>query len=225
MSKVLVIAAHPDDEILGVGATVARHVANGDVAYALILGQGQLSRDNIADTNEVLEKLQNDARKSANIIGFKDIYFESFPDNQFDTVSNLSIVKAVEKYIGQIKPNIIYTHHYGDLNVDHRITHNAVMTATRPFVSDVNEIYSFETLSATECNFDYDYSSFKPNYFVDIGKWIDKKIEALKCYKTEMKDFPYPRSIENIEYTAKKWGSLCGTHFAEAFEVLRVIER
>ena len=225
MNRVLVIAAHPDDEVLGVGATIARHVDDGDVAYALILGQGQLSRDNITDANDVLKELQKDAIECARIIGFKDIIFESFPDNQFDIVSNLSIVKVIEKYIENLKPNIIYTHHYGDLNIDHKITHNAVMTATRPFASFVNEIYSFETMSATECNFDYAYSAFKPNYFIAVDKWINKKIDALKCYKSEMRDFPHPRSIENVECTAKKWGSLCGANFAEAFEVLRVVSR
>lgn len=226
MSKVLVIAAHPDDEILGVGATIVSCVKNGDECYALILGEGITSRYNKRDLADVskIQELHKDTFEAAKIIGYKKIFLENFPDNRFDSVDLLDIIKVVEKYIEEIKPDIIYTHHSGDLNVDHKKTYEAVLTATRP-IGDfyVKELYCFETVSSTEWNFEYN-NSFKPNYFIDVTFALDKKLEAVNFYKSEMKNFPHPRSIENLEITAKKWGSVIGKRYAEAFEVVRIVK-
>ena len=156
--NILIVAAHPDDEILGVGGTIARHAEAGDAVYALILGEGQTSR---FDTREdagakAVERLHHNTLKAAAAVGIREVYFENFADNRFDTVSLLDIVKAVEKRIGQLRPSIVYTHHGGDLNVDHQITYRAVLTATRPMADQpVREIYAFETVSSTEWNFSY----------------------------------------------------------------------
>jgi LmbE family N-acetylglucosaminyl deacetylase len=226
MTKVLVIAAHPDDEILGVGGTVAKHVSNGDECFAIILGEGMTSRydnRNQADSLKV-EELHKDTFEAAKAIGYKNVYLENLPDNRFDTVNLLDIIKVIEKYIDAIKPDIIYTHHSGDLNIDHRKTYEAVLTATRPIEKDcVKEIYCFETVSSTEWNFEY-LNPFKPNYFVDIAQNLDLKLQAMNFYKSELRQFPHPRSIENLEASAKKWGSVIGVKYAEAFEVIRIIK-
>lgn len=226
MKKILVVAAHPDDEILGVGATVAKHIKNGDEAYALILGEGQTSRTNTREETDqsVVDELHKDSVEASKAIGFKDIYFADFPDNRFDSVALLDIVKVVEEYIKKIKPDIIYTHHGGDLNVDHNYTNRAVMTATRPVNGcPVKEIYCFETMSSTEWNFNYGDDAFCPNTFVDVEDTFNIKIEAMKHYKSELCEFPHPRSLKNMEIIAQKWGATCGLNYVEAFETLRVI--
>ena len=226
MSNILVIAAHPDDEVLGVGATVARHVENGDLVYCYILGEGQTSRwakREDADVNKVIS-LHRSTLGSAAILGFHDVFFENYPDNRFDHLDLLDITKNIEKRVTELKPQIIYTHHYGDLNLDHRITFNATLTATRPLANcPVQEIYAFETLSSTEWNFSYGDACFKPNVFYDISPWFYKKIDAMKEYETELCEYPHPRSIKTIELNAQKWGSVVGRSFVEPFELIRKV--
>lgn len=227
MKKILVVAAHPDDEVLGVGATIAKHIETGDIAYALILGEGQTSRtDQREQTGQgVIDELHRDSIRSSKRVGYEDIFFENLPDNRFDQLEMLDITKVVEKYINNIKPDIIYTHHGGDLNVDHRYTYNAVMTATRPICNcSVKEIYCFETMSSTEWNFSYGDNIFMPTVFVDVTGFLDKKLDAMREYKTELCEFPHPRSIKNIEATAVHWGSVSGANYAEAFEIMRIIK-
>ncbi len=225
MNKILVIAAHPDDEILGVGGTVAWHVANGDIVQGMILGEGQTSRFNerkLVD-KEILEKLHTDTLKSAKIIGYNKVEFADFPDNRFDQVDLLDIVKVVERKVNEYMPNVIYTHHSGDLNIDHQYTYQAVITATRPINNcSVKEIYTFETLSSTEWNFGREHS-FAPNVFIDIEKYIELKKEAMKCYGTELCEYPHPRSIEGIELLAKNRGLIIGRKYVEAFQCIRKI--
>lgn len=227
MKKVLIIAAHPDDEILGVGATARKHVECGDEVYAVILGEGQTSRwenRDDADMNAVKE-LHKDSYESAKIIGMKGIYFENFPDNRFDQVDLLDVVKCVEKYVDEIQPDIIYTHFSGDLNIDHRITNQAVLTATRPIGQySVKEVYGFETLSSTEWNFGSDAKSFKPQKFVDVTPYFQKKVEAMSKYKSELCEYPHPRSLRILETLAELRGSVISVERAEAFEVIRIVE-
>ncbi|MDE5825615.1 MAG: PIG-L family deacetylase [Lachnospiraceae bacterium] len=225
MKTVLVVAAHPDDEILGVGGTVARHVAEGDVVYAYILGEGQTSRGtHREDTDrEVVEELHQNTLESAEAVGFQNVFFADFPDNRFDDVDLLDIVKAVEQKIQELQPQIIYTHYSGDLNVDHQYTARAVLTATRPIGDySVEEIYAFETLSSTEWNFDYSVqSAFCPNVFVDISDYYDKKEQAMNCYVSELCSFPHPRSLTGMDVLSKTRGMAAGMERAEAFMLIR----
>lgn len=229
MNTILVVAAHPDDEILGVGATVAWHVAKGDNAFALILGEGQTSRwDKREDADKnVIKELYRDTLKAAELIGYHEVYFQNYPDNRFDHVDLLDIVKSVENIICRVQPNIVYTHHAGDLNIDHRITAEAVITATRPVGHyDVSELYYFETVSSSEWNFKKSCQNFQPNVFIDIEKFIDVKLKAMNCYQSELCEFPHPRSINGLKVTAQKWGSVIGRTYAEAFELgRRIISR
>ncbi len=224
---ILVVAAHPDDEILGVGATIARKIAEGNKAFALILGEGQTSRWKSRENAEkdVVLALHKDSMEAAKVIGYTDIYLESLPDNRFDRLDLLDVVKTVEKYVGRVKPDIIYTHHQKDLNIDHRITFEAVLTATRPMEDcPVREIYAFETVSSTEWNFGNKERIFYPNVFVDVSGFFETKCEAMRKYKSELCQFPHPRSIEMLEITAKRWGAIVGRQYVEAFELIRLID-
>ncbi len=223
---VLVVAAHPDDEVLGCGGTIAKHVLLGDEVYCLILGEGVTSRYTQRDeAKEALKQLKSQAEQAAEILGIKEVFFKDSPDNRFDTVPLLTIVKAVEEVKEEIKPDIIYTHHQGDLNIDHQITFKAVLTACRPLKGEtVREIYSFEIPSSTEWNSPDAQSYFMPNVFVDISETFDKKIEALKAYQGEIREYPHPRSPEALRAIAMRWGSLVGCEAAEAFELIRAIK-
>lgn len=225
--NILVVAAHPDDEILGVGATIAKQVAEGHKAYALILGEGQTARfDRREDAgSRLLEELHGDTEKAAAVIGYSQVYFEDFPDNRFDSVDLLDIVKAVERRIKELAPAVIYTHHGGDLNVDHQQTFRAVLTASRPMEDcPVQEIYGYETLSSTEWNFAYGDARFCPNVFVKTEPaFFEKKLEAMRQYETELCEYPHPRSLKALTAAAEKWGSVVGGHYVEAFEAVRII--
>lgn len=225
MEKILIVAAHPDDEILGCGGTIRRFIKDGNECYALILSDGTTSRYERI-TMQVEEDIKSRLKEShlaSKIIGYKETYFCNFKDNSFDKEDLLSIVKTIEKYIALIKPSIIFTHHYGDLNIDHQIAFKAVQTATRPMIDcSVKELYCFETLSASEWSF-IDRDKFAPNYFVNIENTIDDKLLAMQCYKSELREYPHPRSLESLNASAKRWGTVAGCNFAEAFELIRKI--
>ena len=223
-NKILIIAAHPDDEVLGCGGTVARFVQNGYDAYTLILGEGITARDeqrNRSRRAKEIRELKAEIPKANRIMGVKKIYSHDFPDNRFDSVSLLDVIKVVERTKNEVNPQIIFTHYRKDLNVDHQITYRAVMTATRPLPQEsVKEIYSFEILSSTEWNYP---STFQPDIFFDIEDTLSRKLRAVREYRTELRDFPHPRSIEGIQMNAKHWGMKVGLKYAEAFKIVRII--
>ncbi len=225
MKTVLVVAAHPDDEILGVGGTVARHVAEGDVVYALILGEGQTSRGTHREDvgRGVVDELHCNTLESAHVIGFQKVFFADFPDNRFDDVDLLDIVKAVEQKVQELQPQVVYTHYSGDLNVDHQYTARAVLTATRPIGNYcVEEIYAFETLSSSEWNFDHSAQpAFSPNVFVDITDYYAQKEQAMNCYVSELCTFPHPRSLTGMDVLSRTRGMAAGMERAEAFMLIR----
>ncbi len=224
MKKILIVAAHPDDEVLGCFGTVSKLIKEGNEAYTLILGEGKTSR--VSDRNEIkneeFKNLENEALKANQSIGIKELFREKFPDNRFDSVPLLDIVKSVERVKNKLKPDIIFTHFYNDLNIDHQITYKAVLTATRPMPNEsVKEIYSFEILSSTEWNFP---TLFSPDVFIDISQTLEHKINAMKFYNSELCNFPHPRSIEGIELIAKIQGLKVGLKNAEAFKLVRAIK-
>lgn len=222
-SKVLVIAAHPDDEVLGCGGTIAGHSARGDQVAALFLADGVGSRHNRQAAREVAAR-KRAATEAANILGIAKLWFLGLPDNQLDGMSLLTIVKSVENFARKVRPDIVYTHFAGDLNVDHRVCHAAVMTACRPVPgSTVKAIYSFEVLSSTEWSLRHVAPSFSPARFNDISAFLSKKMDALRAYGSEMRPFPHARSFETVEALARLRGSAAGLAAAEAFVVEREI--
>lgn len=224
--RVLVVAAHPDDEVLGCGATVARLAdAGGEVTLA-ILGEGITSR--YADRGEaepaLLEQLGGDARRAAEILGASDCVLHDLPDNRFDSVPMLDVVKVVESLVARVQPQTIFTHHSGDLNVDHGVVHRAVLTATRPVAgSAVRRVLAFEIPSSTEWAFGRFEPAFRPNVFVDVSATLHRKLAAMRAYETEARPFPHPRSDEALEALARHRGSSVGVRAAEAFELIRTL--
>lgn len=223
MNKILIVAAHPDDEVLGCGGTIAKYTKEGSRVYCLFLGRGKASRG-----GKVIQKeqtlLEREAQRSAKILGISKIFFENFPDQQYDSVPILKIIQAVEEIKNRIKPDIIFTHHFGDLNKDHQVTYEAVMTAFRPLPKEtVRNIYSFEIPSSTEWGAPKRKNYFVPNVFVDISETFNKKIKALGAYKSEIRLYPHPRSVKGIEIIARRWGMASGKELAEAFELIREI--
>jgi LmbE family N-acetylglucosaminyl deacetylase len=224
--KVLVIAAHPDDEILGCGATAARLVAEGHEVHFAILGEGMTSRHADRADADVgrLTALHRQAHAAAAKVGVKNLLLHSLPDNRLDTVPLLDVIKIIEGLVDRVEPEVIYTHHGGDLNIDHRVIHRAVLTATRPIAgSPVREIYAFEVASSTEWAFQRLEPAFRPNVFVDVAHTLEAKIAAMQCYETELRTFPHPRSPEALRAIAMRWGSVAGCGAAEAFELIRSV--
>lgn len=222
-NKVLVVAAHPDDEILGCGGTMAKMAKQGNEVYTLILGRGIAARGHgQEEAKGRIEELDVCMQAANKAVGVKEVFGFDFPDNCFDSVALLDIVKVVEEIKCKVKPDVILTHYCNDLNIDHRLTCEAVITATRPMVGEsVREIYSFEVMSSTEWNYPL---SFSPDTFFDISETIKVKLQALEHYKSEMREFPHPRSLEAVELNAKTWGFKTGLKSAEAFECVRIIK-
>lgn len=227
MTTVLIVAAHPDDEVLGCGGTAARHVAAGDRVEILILGEGATSRfaAGAGAARPEVEHLYEAARSSAVTIGAEAPRFGDFPDNRLDTIPTLDLVKCIESIVAEVAPTCVYTHHGGDLNIDHRLVCNAVITGCRPLPgSTVDSVFCFETPSSTEWA-DPREADFRPNHFVDVSQFMEKKINALRAYDVEMRDFPHPRSYDAVRTLARWRGASVGLEAAEAFMTIRRIVR
>lgn len=223
--RILVVAAHPDDEVLGCGGTMAKLARENDV-YILFLGEGVTSRDMPDERKkQAVDQLRKEAKNADKRLNVKEVFFENLPDNRFDTVPLLDITKVIERYLQRIRPEAIYTHYFGDLNVDHQIANKAVFTAARPMGNySTRKILSFEILSSTEWTETKPCSSFVPNTYVDVSGTINVKLEAMRCYKSELRKYPHPRSLEGIKILAQKRGLEVGLKFAEAFCLVRSIE-
>ena len=219
---VLIVAAHTDDEALGCAGTMVKHVAAGDKVHVIFMANGVGSRSTTSISS--IEHRQVAARKAADILGVTSMEYFDFPDNKMDIVPLLDIVQSIENAINELQPEIVYTHHIGDLNIDHQITHKAVMTACRPQPSFcVKEIYAFEILSSTEWQTP-GYLPFTPNVYVDISSQIETKRLALEAYIDEIHQPPHARSIDNIMNLNSFRGSSIGVYYAEAFMLLRKIK-
>ena len=217
--RALVVAAHPDDEVLGCGGTVARLVGAGADVRTLILATGALSR--AAGTSVDAAALRQAAQDAATVLGVTKVDFGGFPDNAMDSVPLIEIIRKIERVVEDFGPDLVLTHHAGDLNIDHRISHEAVLTACRPLpVAEVRTILAFETASATEWQ-STARQSFAPTAFVDISRQLETKIAALSHYAAEMQPSPHPRNIEHIVDLAHVWGRKTGVEAAEPFEVVR----
>lgn len=226
MNTIAIIAAHPDDEILGCGATMQHHINAQDNVYVLIVSQGITSRNTTLseEVNTDIENLKDCAKKANAILGVHDVTFLDYPDNQCDTVPRLSITQSIEKFILEKNISVIYTHYAHDLNVDHRRVCEAVITATRPYPNQpVKKVLFFEVPSSTEWMLNGSSPTFTPNYFIDISQQIDLKLEALSAYYSEMRDWPHARSLKGVLALAQWRGASIGVDSAEAFQLGRCI--
>ena len=221
---ILIVVAHTDDETFGMGGTIIKHANLGDSIFGVSLTNGVSSRDNQSKLD--ISNRRYSAENASKILGLKWFENANFPDNELDKESLLKIVKFIEKVKNKLNPTIIYTHSAADLNIDHRIVANAVLTAFRPLANETfKEIRAFEIPSATDYGHKSLTNSFNPNLYVDISETIEKKIKAIECYSNEIKDYPNSRSIQGITNIAKYRGNQVGLKCAEAFEILRRIER
>jgi LmbE family N-acetylglucosaminyl deacetylase len=226
MSRILVVAAHPDDEVLGCGGTIARLADQGHKIHVLILGEGMTSRSvQRADADpSLVQQLRRTTSDVAALLGARSVSTHDLPDNRFDTVPLLEIIKIVEASVNELAPETVYTHHWSDLNVDHSITCRATLTATRPIRGrPVGAVYSYEVPSSTEWTFGAAVKPFLPNVFVDVSGYLNVKIGAMRLYVSEMRAYPHPRSEEAMRANARRWGSHVGLEAAEAFELVRSI--
>jgi LmbE family N-acetylglucosaminyl deacetylase len=222
--NILIIAAHPDDEVLGCGGTIARLSREGHDIYIGILGEGITSRYSEREQADLtlVETLHARSRQVTQLLGAKDLFMYKLPDNRFDTVPLLDVVKIIEELIDRLKPQVVFTQHGGDLNIDHALIYRATLTATRPVPgTTVKELYAFEVPSSSEWAFQQFEPAFHPNVFIDISDTLESKIKAMEIYDSEMRAFPHPRSREALSAIAQRWGSVSGLKAAEPFQLVR----
>ena len=221
---VLVVVAHSDDESISMSGTIRKHVDSGDKVYVVSMTDGVGSRSDVIDGEVILRK--EAANQASKVLGFEWGRCCDFNDNAMDSYPLLQVVKAVEKAKQDYKPNLVYTHSGADLNVDHRVVSNAVLTAFRPQpMENCKEIRLFEVASATDYGNPAITGSFSPNLFVDITNKWEAKFDALNAYGSEMREYPHSRSVEGIKNLARIRGNQVGVELAEAFEIIRKIEQ
>ena len=217
MTSILVVAAHPDDEVLGCGGYIAARVKSGDEVVVTFVSDGVTSRDENSGVAEI-ETRRHAARSAAKVLGVKDVSFGDFPDNKLDSVPVLEVIKTIESVIRRLQPSIVVTHFGGDLNIDHRIVNQAVITSCRPTSGQcVKQIMFFEIPSSTEWQIQRKGEAFVPNWFEDISQTLELKVQALKMYEHELREWPHPRSLKAVEHLAHWRGASCGVDAAEAF--------
>ena len=229
--SLLVVAAHPDDEVLGCGATTYKKVRSGWTAHLIIMTGGITGRS--ADPSDLgqaeraaLDKIKENSRRAAEVIGFSSVKRFDFPDNRMDGVSRSELAHALRREVERTRPCLVMTHHPGDYNWDHGRVFDAVMMAARvnPPEFSPAEIRTFEVPSSTERSWQEPSRAFHPNLYEDIRQTIDRKKLALTCYETECKPYPHARSIEAMEYIARVRGLEAGVTYAEAFHLVRRLE-
>lgn len=227
INSVAVIAAHPDDEVLGCGGTLARMANEGRAVHILLLADGETSRPPGMDESLGSAKLaarQTAAEKACKVLGASSLETLALPDNRLDSLVLLDVVKQVEKFIQRHNPSTVFTHHAGDVNIDHQVVHLAVVTACRPLPGNsVKELLFFEVPSSTEWRPASSAEPFIPNWFVDISTTLAKKLQALEVYDSELRAFPHPRSLKAVNALATWRGATVGVEAAEAFVLGRKI--
>ena len=218
--KILVVAAHPDDEVLGCGATIAKHVALGNEVRVIILGEGVRARRGVKNARQKIKTLELEATKANRFLGVSRTIFLGLPDNALDNVSLLTIIQKIERIIERYMPQLVYTHHHGDVNIDHQLTARAMQAVCRPLPeSSIEMVLAFEVASSTEWSFQSD-RIFAPNVFYDVSGFFDKKIKAMELYQSEIRQFPHPRSSEYLRALARVRGGQAGFNFAEGFSLV-----
>ena len=226
-TKILVVVAHPDDELLGLGASMHKLInEQGSKVRVVILGEGITSRSDNRDPKEWEKELlihKKNIELARKAIGYESVGIYDFPDNRFDTIALLDIIKVIEKEKEDFQPEIIFTHHGGDVNIDHQRTFEAVITCTRPMEHEfVSSIITFETPSGTEWRASTDPKHFIPNFFIEVSKSnLDAKIAAMESYEFEKRMFPHPRSPQALTILAKYRGLTIGKEYAESFMIVR----
>jgi N-acetylglucosamine malate deacetylase 1 len=220
VTTVLVVAAHPDDEVIGPGGTLANHVRAGDTVAVLIMAEGKSSRADDPCLSQNMELSMQETTAAMAELGISAWRRVELRDNQLDSYPLLTLARHVSDAVDEFAPEVVYTHHSGDLNIDHELTARATMIACRPHVSPVRWLLSFSTLSATEAGY-AGRPAFTPSVYSDISNTLDTKLTAMSHYSSELRDFPHPRSLRAMRSQAELFGAAAGVAAAEAFSVIR----
>ncbi len=224
----LVVAAHPDDEVLGCGATIALCAAAGVEVQILFLATGATSREPEEGDAAAIERLRHEGTAASAALGVGEdrLHFAGLPDQLLDTVPRLEVTRIVKSLVQECRPDVVLTHHPHDYNLDHRVVFDATLSATRPCAGEdyPGELHAFEVLSSSEWGWQTEHV-FRPTLYVDVSEQLDAKRAALRCYASELRAAPHPRSLEGIDVLARKRGMEVGVHAAEAFETIRVVRR
>jgi LmbE family N-acetylglucosaminyl deacetylase len=226
MKNVLVIAAHPDDEVLGAGGTIAKLSAAGVDCHLLIVTDGSSSQYRDSDhLHEIIEAKKLETKSCADLLGFKSIHYGELPDMKLDKTPHISINQVIEKVIDELQPDTVFTHFWGDVNRDHQEVYKSTLVAVRPVMGQVvRELYCYRVPSSTEWTPNKTDTIFMPNYFVDIEKYAEHKYKAFACYATELREYPHPRSVQYLRETDKATGLRVGLLAAEEFVLMRKID-
>ena len=226
MKKVLVIVAHPDDEVLGMGGTIAKLAKNGCVVDVMIVTDGSSSQYRDSDhLAEIIEAKKKETSNCADILGVRDIYYGELPDMKLDTIPHISINQAIEEVIEKVQPDTVFTHFWGDVNSDHQNVYKSTLVTVRPLMGQVvKELYCYRVPSSTEWTPNKADTMFMPNYFVDIEQYAEQKYKAFACYTTELRDYPHPRSVQYLREIDKAAGLRVGLMAAEEFVLLRKVD-
>lgn len=218
--NVFVVAAHPDDELLGVAGTILRHRAEGDEVHVLVMSEGASSRYE----DHMATRLARSAENATSVLGVTSLELATWPDQRMDTAPLIELTQFIEARFVDRPPHVLYTHFPHDVNADHGVVARAAWTAARAYSQpQLREIYSFETPSSTEWAWPRSETSFQPTHFVDISEHIEAKLRAMSCYESELRPAPHPRSLDSLRTIAARWGSVIGVHHAEAFVTMRTI--
>lgn len=226
--KIMIVAAHPDDEVLGCGGIIAKERDTNSLVRVIILATGKTSRQTCQTEHvqDEIDRLYEEARTALGILGVtsENIVFGNFPDQKLDAMPILELIHFLKKEVQAFKPDCLYTHHPGDYNTDHRVVFEAVLAVSRPYLGEhyPSEVYAFEVLSSTEWAWQH-REPFRPTVYVDIRNQVQRKMQAMAAYESELNDYPHPRSIRGVENLAMKRGNEVSTEYAEAFELIRKI--
>ncbi|WP_433503780.1 PIG-L deacetylase family protein [Pseudonocardia halophobica] len=221
MSTVVVLAAHPDDELLGIGGTLAKHARAGDEVHAVILAEGATSRYDA----DMVDVLADAAKRAADVLGLASVRNCSLPDQRLDALPLVDVTQTIERVLGELQPETVYTHFPGDVNCDHGVVGRAAWTACRPYAAPLLRRFAvFETPSSTEWAWPTSDAAFTPGLFVDISDTLDTKLRAMACYASELRTYPHPRSLQALAERAAYWGSRVGRPAAEPLHVLRELQ-
>lgn len=223
MKRVLVIAAHPDDEVLGVGGTVARLTSQSVECHLLIVTDGSSSQYRDSDhLQEIIDAKKVETRNCAKLLGFKSVHYGELPDMKLDKTPHIVINQVIEKVIDEVRPDIVFTHFWGDVNRDHQEVYKSTLVAVRPVIGQVvRELYCYRVPSSTEWTPNKGDTMFMPNVFVDITENAEQKYKAFACYATELREYPHPRSVKYLREMDKAAGLSVGMLAAEEFMLLR----
>lgn len=226
MKKALIIVAHPDDEVLGMGGTIAKLNAKGIETHLLIVTDGSSSQyRNAENLGSIIEKKKAETKAACDLLGVRSVLYGNLPDMKLDAVPHIDINAVIEGAIRSLCPDTVFTHFYGDVNLDHQAVFKSVMVACRPLSGQcVRRLYCFENPSSTEWNAISSATVFVPNYFVNIGDYLKTKLDALSCYQTELRDYPHPRSIGHIERINVAEGIKLGLPAVERFLLIRELD-